>query len=190
LAQLAGSRLPPAPRTVGIIFGTIHPQWEAQTTVAWLKAAAIASRRSVCLVTIGRVGAHGTKLLAHLARSSPGLSVIDLGPQPPETISHVLQSGDFGLATHPWALLEKSGTTVSLLEHGLPVLVPRDDWEPREGSIKAERDPLFKKLNDLSPSAVAEWLKTRRAPSAQLPALASAFVAQLAGPAVRGALVA
>jgi hypothetical protein len=190
LAQLAGPPLPAAPRAVGAIFGTIHPQWEPPETMAWLEAAAVASQRKVCLVAVGRIGAHGTKLLARLARSSSSISIIDIGPQPPETISHLLQAVDFGLATHPWALLEKSGTTVSLLEHGIPVLVPRDDWKSRDGTTNRERDPLLKKLKELPPGEFAGWLKTRRAPSAQLSSVASSFLAQLSGPAVRGALVA
>ncbi|HTO03796.1 MAG TPA: hypothetical protein VL069_08850, partial [Opitutus sp.] len=142
------------------------------------------------LLAIGRAGAHGTKLLAQLARECAGVPVIDLGPQPPEVISQVLQAADFGVATHPWALLEKSGSTVALLEHGLPVLVPRDDWESRDGTSHSERDPLLRKLSDLPPAAFTEWLATRRQPAAQLPALAANFLAQLNAPAVRGALVA
>lgn len=190
LNALAGASLPPSPRYIGVIFGTIHPQWKPAATMSWLTAAAASSRRAVCLLAVGRAGAHGTKLLAHLARHCAGVPVIDLGPQPPEVISHVLQAADFGVATHPWALLEKSGTTVALLEHGLPVLVPRDDWQLRDGTSHSERDPLLRKLTDLPPSAISEWVSTRRQPVAQLPTLAANFVAQLSSPGVRGALVA
>jgi hypothetical protein len=190
LADLVGDSSPAAPWCVGVIFGTIHPQWKPAATLAWLKAAALNAQRRICLLAVGRPGAHGAKLLAQLARNSSGIRVISVGPQSPEILSHLLQAADFGLATHPWALIEKSGTTVSLLEHGLPVLVPRDDWESRDGNITAERDPLLRKMSDLSPTSFAEWLKTRRAPAAQLPEVAASFLAQLSGPAVRGALVA
>jgi hypothetical protein len=115
---------------------------------------------------------------------------VGLGAQPPERISHLLHAADFGVATHPWALLEKSGTTVSLLEHGLPVLAPRDDWTPREGELASARDPLLRKMRDLSPAEFPAWLSLRRAPAEQLPSVAASFVAQLSGPPVRGALVA
>ena len=190
LADLVGDSPPQAPWCVGVIFGTIHPQWKPAETLKWLKAAASNSQRRICLLSVGRPGAHGTKLLAQLARNSSGIRVISVGPQSSETISQLLQAADFGLATHPWALIEKSGTTVSLLEHGLPVLVPRDDWESRDGNAATERDPLLRKMSDLPPTSFAEWLETRRAPAAQLPQVAVSFLAQLSGPAVRGALVA
>jgi hypothetical protein len=190
LVNLAGPSLPRTPLCVGVIFGTIHPQWKPEATLAWLKAAAVTAQRKICLLAVGRSGPHGTKLLAQLAQNPAGIPVISIGTQSTESISHLLQAVDFGVATHPWALLEKSGTTVSLLEHGLPVLVPRDDWESREGSITTERDPLLHKMKDLSPAAFPEWLRERRAPAARLPALATSFLAHLSGPAIRGALVA
>jgi hypothetical protein len=189
LAELAGAALPAEPRYIGVIFGTIHPQWKPQPTIEFLKTAAAASGRNLCLVAMGRAGAHGTKLLGQLAKDS-GLPVIDLGPQSPDQISHLLQAADFGIATHPWALLEKSGTTVSLLEHGIPVLVPRDDWESRDGTIAGSRDPLLRKMAGFPPSEFAAWIGTRRVPASQLPTLAADFVAHLSAPATRGALVA
>ena len=190
LAELAGAPLPAAPRYVGVIFGTIHPQWNPEATMRWLQTAAQSSGRAICLLAVGRAGAHGTKLLKQLVRDSAAIRVIEVGPQPPETVSHLLHAVDFGLATHPWALLGKSGTTVALLEHGLPVLAPRDDWHSRDGNIPSECDPLLRKMADLHPANFVEWLALRRAPAAQLPALAAHFIAQLSGPATQGALVA
>jgi hypothetical protein len=190
LVQLAGAALPPAPRYVGVIFGTIHPQWKPDATMNWLQSAAHSSGRPICLLAVGRAGAHGTKLLKQLVRDSAAIRVIEVGPQPPEMVSHLLQAVDFGVATHPWALLGKSGTTVALLEHGLPVLAPRDDWELRDGAISSEHDPLLRKMAEIQPTEFVGWIGTRRAPSAQLPALAARFIAQLSGPATQGALVA
>jgi len=190
LETMAGSALPREPRYVGVIFGTVHPQWHPEATLTWLREVAKITGRAVVLLSVGRAGAHGAKLLAQLAGPSSDISFITLGQQAPEMISPLLQAADFGLATHPWALLEKSGTTVSLLEHGLPVLVPRDDWAPRDGTITAERDPLLRKMQDFPPAEFESWLRLRRTPVAQLPSIALTFLAQLSGPAVRGALVA
>jgi hypothetical protein len=142
------------------------------------------------LVAIGRAGQHGTRLLTRLSSEQKEITIISLGAQSPERISEVLQAADFGIATHPWALLEKSGTTVSMLEHGLPVLVPRDDWESRDGTLTAARDPLLRRMSDFPPAEFSAWLRLRRPPAAQLPTLAASFVNQLSEPAVRGALVA
>lgn len=191
LADLIGAALPPEPRWVGAIFGTIHPQWKPEPTLAFLRAASIESRRPISLVAFGRVGAHGDRLLEQLAREKNGVRIFSLGPQPPDRISRLIRASDFGIATHPWALIEKSGTTATLLEHGLPVLVPRDDWHPRHGSIAhAPRDPLLRRLHDLAPAEFPKWLGQRREPAALLPGLADQFVAQLDAPATGGALVA
>lgn len=189
LRDLAGPGLPDAPRWIGMIFGTIHPQWHPEPALEFLRAAAARARRPISLVAVGRVGAHGTRLLARLSSHARGVSIFSLGPQTPEKISHLLQASDFGIATHPWALIEKSGTTATLLEHGLPVLVPRDDWQSRHGTIASARDPLLRRLSELSPEAFPRWLEERREPAAMLPALATRFLSHLSGPA-RGALVA
>jgi hypothetical protein len=190
LRELAGDALPETARYIGVIFGTIHPQWNPVPTLAWLTEVATQTGRTIVLLAVGRVGAHGNRVLARFAGSGGPLRFVGLGAQPPERISHLLHAADFGVATHPWALLEKSGTTVSLLEHGLPVLAPRDDWTPREGELASARDPLLRKMRDLSPAEFPAWLSLRRAPAEQLPSVAASFVAQLSGPPVRGALVA
>ena len=190
LAALAGGALPSGACCFGVIFGTVHPQWKAETTLAWLTAAAAVDGRRMCLVAIGRPGAHGTKLFEQLARHPDGPAVISLGAQEPEIISRLLQAVHFGIATHPWALIDKSGTAVALLEHGLPVLVPRDDWVSRDGSLSGARDPLLCRMQDLPAGQFPQWLAGRRAPAERLPDLAATFLAQLSGPAIRGALVA
>lgn len=191
LAELVGPLLPPEPRWIGTIFGTIHPQWNPEPTLAFLRAASVEGRRPVALVALGRAGAHGDRLLERLSRGNSGIRVFALGPQQPEKISRLIRASDFGIATHPWALIEKSGTTATLLEHGLPVLVPRDDWQPRHGSIDhAPRDPLLRRLGDLPAAEFPQWLGLRREPAALLPSLAHQFLAQLDAPAAGGALVA
>lgn len=190
LTDLVGPTLPPEPRWVGVIFGTIHPQWKPDATIAFLRAASAEARRTICLVGIGRAGAHGTRLLEQLALDRSGPRIFSVGPQPPERVSRLIRAADFGIATHPWGLIEKSGSTATLLEHGLPVLVPRDDWHSRHGSITVARDPLLRRLSDLSPAEFPQWLNQRREPAALLPTLANQFLAQLSGPVAGGALVA
>lgn len=190
LQDILGPALPPAPRWLGVIFGTIHPQWRPEPTLKWLQAAGAAGGRSIGLLIVGRMGAHGTQLLKRLGAAPHGVSLLTAGPQPAERISHLLQATDFGLATHPWALIDKSGTTATLLEHGLPVLVPRDDWTSRYGGLGAPTDPLLCRLQDLAPTDFSRWLTQRRPPAARLPAIAAEFIASLQQPQPGGALVA
>lgn len=186
LAALAGDALPRTPQLLGVVFGTIHPQWQPEATLTFLRAAGGHARRPVALVTLGRIGAHGTRLLPRLAQSLP---VFDAGPQSPDTLSRLLQAMDFGLATHPWALIGKSGTAASLVDHGLPVIVPRDDWHPRHGAIAVASDPLLHRLGELTPESFSQFLGLRRDPAPQLPGIAARFASSLGSPA-RGALVA
>jgi hypothetical protein len=42
-----------------------------------------------------------------------------------------IQTFDLGLATTPRQVIQKSGSVIAMLEHGLQVLVTRDDWRLR-----------------------------------------------------------
>jgi hypothetical protein len=50
-----------------------------------------------------------------------------LGEDSPMNISRFLLSVDLGIATTPLSLLGKSGSVTAMLEHGLPVVVTRND---------------------------------------------------------------
>jgi hypothetical protein len=190
LRKVAGPSLPTTPICLGVVFGTIHPQWSSDATLEWLEAAARQLGRPVGLLVLGRIGAHGTALLARLAREQNTIPIFIGGPQTPEKISHLLQAVEFGLVTHPWGLIEKSGSTATLLEHGLPVLVPRDDWHLRYGTVDSQPDPLLRRLGELPPREFSQWLQLRRPPRSRLPAIAQTFINHLSSPAPMRALVA
>jgi hypothetical protein len=179
---------PAEPRWVAVLFGTIHPQWRPEPTLTWLERAAALARRRLAVLAVGRIGRTGETTLARLARRPAAPLLAAAGAQSPEAISHLLQAADFGLATHPWNLIAKSGSTATLLEHGLPVLVPRDDWHPVHGGAGTPEDPLLTRLDDLEPAAFPAWLGRRRAPSSRLPAVAAGFLATLGAPVDRDAL--
>ncbi|ACB76531.1 hypothetical protein [Opitutus terrae] len=190
LATVAAGKLPPGPRWTGVIFGTIHPQWKPEPTLAWLHRAAARAQRRLTLLAVGRIGVHGARMLEHLHATHPEVAVIDAGPQPSERVSHLLQAADFGIATHPWALIGKSGSAATMLEHGLPVLVPRDDWRLRWGELESPADPLLRRLRDLEPADFPAWLEQRRRPESRLPGIAAAFLEELDHALPGGALVA
>lgn len=175
---------------LAVIFGTIHPQWQPEPTLAWLEQAAAHAERRVNLLLIGQPGAHGAKLIARLGREHGSIRLFPAGSQSSETISRLLQLADFGIATHPWALLDKSGTTATLLEHGLPVLAPRDDWHPRRGELYLSREYRVQRMADLAPESLGVWLRNRTMPESRLPGIATLFLSQLESPAPLGALVA
>jgi len=100
------------------------------------------------------------------------------------TLSHLLRAADFGLAPHPWALIGKSGAAAAMLDHGLPVLVPRDEWRLRGGAGPgtADGDPLLVRLAGLDAAATDRWLARRHEPRPALPRITDAFLQTLAEP--------
>jgi hypothetical protein len=90
-----------------------------------------------------------------------------------------LQSIDFGLATTPWQLIGKSASTAAMLDHGLPVIVSRDDVDVGcEGS--PSQDPLLRRMS----ADLPQWLEQvrRRPPRDRLAAMSTQFIADLGSP--------
>lgn len=162
-------------------FGTVHPEWNGPELLARVAAAARDSGRHLVLLSLGRTGAGGAALLGHLQQHPlPGGTVIDAGETSAPEASRLLGALDFALTANPMALVPKSGTVAACLDHGLPVLVSRNDWQPR-GRIavppNAEAGVIF------SPAGAAVELSAllalRRPPQARLPAVAAQFASAL-----------
>ena len=177
--------LPPAAAPapfVAITFGTLHAQWQPADTVDWLLATARRLGRPPVLLAIGRVGTHAADILD--AFRHRGVAVTATGELPPTTVSHLLRAADCGIAPHPWALIAKSGAAAAMLEHGLPVLVPRDDWQRRGSATPApgSPDPLLIRLAGLDGPRTDRWLAARRPPESALGPAAASLLAALALP--------
>lgn len=164
---------------VALTFGTLHPQWRPAATVEWFLATARRLGRSPALIVTGRAGAHAPAILEHFRRQ--GVHVAVTGELDAVAISHLLQAADFGIAAHPWALIGKSGAAAAMLEHGLPVLVPRDDWRLRdEPALRpVATDALLARLGELDAARTDAWLASRRAPAPALRETTDALLAAL-----------
>lgn len=172
---------PPAPGAPwkGVIFGSIHPQWDPVPTYRWLQQAARHTRRPVEITAIGHAGAGLEHARSAVADFEPEIRWHDEGMQPLDVISKTLLASDFGLALHPWALIGKSGTAAALSEHGLPVLVPRDDWHldpPAPSPIPSSR---VIRLHNLPPEEFEGWIARRGPPASRLPELVNRLLARL-----------
>jgi hypothetical protein len=170
----------PSPAALtGVTFGTLHPQWQPAATAGWLCAAARRQRRTPALLVLGRAGAHAPAILECFQRH--GVRVEATGELSAPELSRRLQSADFGIAPHPWALLGKSGAAAAMLDHGLPVLAPRDEWRLRGSPVVAapRAEPLLARLADLDDTRTGRWLAARRAPESALPRVALTFLQSL-----------
>lgn len=168
---------------IGAIFGTVHPQFKMDPCFDSLVAGAKASGRRLRVLGIGRMGPHGDALFADLQRHYKGrMEAVVVGEKSPDEVSRLLQIVDFGIATHPWALLGKSGAVAAMLDHGLPVIAPRDDWNLRNIPLLVPPiDPLVMKLSQIPPELMAGRLARRSGPVPRLPAITHTFLESLAG---------
>ncbi len=170
--------IPSKQEWVGGIFGTVHPQFKPDPCFGILSAGAKASGRRLRILGIGRLGSYGEEMFSTLKADYKGqLEAVVVGEKEPVELSRLLQTLDFGIATHPWALIGKSGAVAAMLDHGLPVIVPRDDWALRVRPIVVPAiDRLMVKLSEMPAELMAGRIARKRAPSARLPEVASAFI--------------
>ena len=124
-----------AARTIFCLFGSLHPEWQPASLLPLLREHLELSGRKGLLLSIGRRGGDGVwKFLEK--QGDERLRCLDLGPLPEADISQCLHASEYGVATTPPDLIEKSGTAIAMFEHGLPVLASRP---PVYGEAMARR---------------------------------------------------
>jgi hypothetical protein len=180
--EIVARHLPPSAngrgRLIGVTFGTLHRQWRPEAAARLLSSAAARQSREPVLLAIGRTGPHGAAILESIKQA--GVTVAVTGELPVEEVSFLLQAADLGIAPHPTALIKKSGVVAAMLDHGLPVLMPRDDWRLRDGPTpEAGRDPRLARLADLSDANTDNWLRHRHSPGDSFPATVARFLDEL-----------
>jgi len=165
---------------VGGVFGTIHSQWLPAVFLDQLSVQAGEMQKRVLLVHLGRTANAGTDVWQRLAKEYVGrCEFIALGPQSETYLSTLFQSLDFGMATSPWALIGKSGSVAAMLDHGLPVMVTRDDWRLRNGvTPEPTPHPLLFKSSKTFFQQIGRGLPNRSAGSGW-PAMAEQFLQDL-----------
>ena len=163
-------------------FGTVHPEWNGAEVVGRVAASARDAGRPLVLVALGRTGFGGATLLAALRRDPPpGSLLIECGETSPAEASNVLAALDLALTPNPVALAPKSGTVAACFDHGIPVLVSRDDWQPRGRiAVPPPAEPLLVPSPAGAPLDLSTVLALRRPPAPRLPAVAQRFVGDLA----------
>jgi hypothetical protein len=124
-------------------FGAIHSQWPPEPLLTRLCRAAQAAGKKPVILSIGRTGAPGLELWNRLSRDyAAHFAFAHLGEQPALRVSEFLSYLDFGIATTPRSILGKSGTVAAMLEHGVPVIVNRNDRSVADGMAFTADMPL------------------------------------------------
>jgi hypothetical protein len=145
-----------------------------------LQAAAAAAGKRVALISAGRLGA-GEKVWTEMSSTyGSRVPMLRVDEQPVQRISELLNSVDFGIATTPLALVGKSATVAAMLDHGLPVVVNRDDcrWPAPKTADGREAALVIR----MGPDLAARLRDARRLPAAwRLPSVAAQWLDELAG---------
>jgi hypothetical protein len=154
------------------MFGQLHPQWPPEPLLGMLRGLG----KSVRIEHIGRMG-EGEPVWAEMERRYAGeFSFKRHEEQPPERVSEFLTEMDFGIATTPLALIGKSATAAAMIEHGLPVIVNRNDV--RYAGIEPGPAPEgVIAMDDQLPGALRQ--ARRREAHSRLPRVAEQFLASL-----------
>lgn len=161
------------------MFGSLHPEWVPEPLFTHIAQAAERARRGVAILSIGRQGPGASLWREIEARYSPRFGFANLGERSRPDVSAYLQSIDFGLATTPWQLIGKSATAAAMLDHGLPVIVSRDDIHLRLATVpNAPAEPLLYLMDSRMPQWLASASPRRRGDD-RLGLMAQTFLADL-----------
>ncbi|MGO8696315.1 MAG: hypothetical protein ACLQVY_01160 [Limisphaerales bacterium] len=144
------------------ILGRVAPEWNVEQTVTTLLPLVQRFQKRLVLVFCGRnhITSEAFDKLKHTCRNRA--DVVIAGERTIPEISRILQALDIGVATTPRQIIQKSGSVAAMLEHGLEVLVTRDDWRLRG----PDSPPEVKSVRLLSPKEFG-LLKTLPARSHQ-----------------------
>ncbi|HEX6102217.1 MAG TPA: hypothetical protein VF031_04135, partial [Alphaproteobacteria bacterium] len=138
--KAAGHDLSRGPLLFGF-FGGVDPAWEGSDLFARLSASLRRVGRGGIVLSAGAAAGMPERMEAW-RRRHPELGFLALGIHPAERISAYLQALDFGLTSYPYALTGKSSSVVSMLEHGLPVIVSWGDLLPGTPAIEPDMAEL------------------------------------------------
>lgn len=164
---------------VGGFFGAIYPNWEPEPFFSSLRNVTAKTGQKVTILAAGRMGGGGEAIWDKLAPSYPDFRFRKLGELSTVNVSQYLQNLDFGIAATPWQAIGKSSAAAAMLDHGLPVMVTRNDSQPRQRlQLAAPADPLLILANgDVSDRFFAGL--PRRAPRHTTLDLAAEFVRRM-----------
>ena len=112
---------------IGTLFGSIYPEWAFNHCITQFIEYAESIGKSPVILTIGNTG-RGQSIWNVMVKTFSGHCCLrQLGFLSSNRISQMIHFGDFGIATTPLSIIEKSGSVATMLDHGLPVLVDRMD---------------------------------------------------------------
>lgn len=135
VAAAAGARLNRRDLYLAGILGAVHSEWNAAAAINTVLPLARQFQKRLVLVFHGRNNLSPAAIQKLKSDLGGQAIVVMAGERSSPEISHILQALDLGLATTPLQAIQKSGSAAAMLEHGLTVLVTRDDWHLRGAAL-------------------------------------------------------
>ncbi len=158
-------------------FGLFHSDWNPDMFLAKLRDLAGRHGRQVCITGIGSLGSYEPHWRNVAKAWGKDFRFLHLGCRSESEVSRFLQSIDFGLTTNPYYLVGKSGTCMAMLDHGLPILVPRIT---RYDDVTEFPADLVLRCGDNAGDEIFQP-RVSRAPNPQLPRAVDELVAAMSG---------
>jgi hypothetical protein len=113
------------------VLGMVAPEWNAEQAVNTLFPLAQRFQKRLVLIFYGKSNLTPEAINQLKFTLQNRADVVLAGERTSFEISKILQTLDLGIATTPRQVIQKSGSVAAMLEHGLQVLVTRDDWRLR-----------------------------------------------------------
>ncbi|MCC5834123.1 MAG: hypothetical protein JJU20_05265 [Opitutales bacterium] len=159
-------------------FGRVHPELDLEALAEDLRARLQLLDKKGIVFFSGRTLRKSGWLDACNERFGPELIFRETGAMERDELSRLFRQAHWGLSSTPWQLTDKSGSVAALVEHGLPVLVWRNDFVGRKRYGAAEDE--FPHCFLAEQLAVADSAQLRRhPPQSRLAAVARQFIEDL-----------
>jgi hypothetical protein len=120
------------------VFGRVPPEWNAEKTVIILLPLMQHFEKRLVLIFCGKNHLTPEAFSKIKLVVQNRADIVVTGERTSMEISKILQTIDLGIATTPHGVIQKSGSVAAMLEHGLQVLVTRDDWRLRAANFQME----------------------------------------------------
>lgn len=150
------------------VFGSVHPGRSLLDLIREKRVEATRAGKRVAFLGIGRLGAAADATFGEI-RSVFADEVVtaQLGEQPAEHVSQFLQALDYGIATTPRELVDKSGTVAAMRHHGVRVLVPfggrSDESQSKPAELPGHGSQHETDVTEVAQRLSAEWQAAREA---------------------------
>ena len=148
------------------VLGAVHSEWKIELTLNTLLPLVKRFNKRLVLVFLGKNNMSASAFFELKTLLGKQAEIIVTGERSGAEISQILNALDLGLATSPQQNIQKSGSVAAMQEHGLPVLVTRDDWHLRgaafslaeisPGLFAPEQFPALKQLPHRDPQPPRE----------------------------------